>query len=606
MDEITPAVFDIAQPTPAPLKDLSAIAVSKEIWRNEIHKHRMNGTIERFFPLNVHISSKNVLLLELQQVIYEIIDEYLSRFGPSATTWLFCQYRTIFHLHRTHRNSVLEVFDDFVVDYSGTIDYAKTAKRMMLCSSFTQVEKFAIASTYFFEDDIRRIWPSVCQSFDLNSMDFRKCPQLYYWICFLKNQLDKIPIHGGLSVDEVMLDYNMFHNTPSIEYFWNRVSVENRMRYAIGICNRDKKSLVTFVLSKSKLNDQQLDVFVNKNGCKLIIELLNARLRDHGYFQPTWNFIKNKMTEITFNTLVVEMLKLEQASAFEGCRTEPANWLYHCSLIWNDIPTEVKQSIVEGILSNTRLFETIRSFQSSRRFAGFLLIILSSATFEQRSAFWRECWSHLIQGTRSEDLLRMMKLCFQNTEEIALFKANILAESEYIRRLCSKLLSVGMFDELNDFVDFCWPDVQAAKNYKLQILQSNGGITYPLVRRVDELSVFIDDTFDTRDESSEFKNQLLSSPAARETLSSFLVSWDPSFEAVMKLVDTFVLAKPTVLLIKMRMISYLAETILKRRASRLYVENRVDRLKTPAFGQFLVWVIGNAEEAERFRQSYFS
>ncbi|XP_065223312.1 uncharacterized protein LOC135847616 isoform X6 [Planococcus citri] len=608
MAEITPVVYDIAQPTPIPLKDLSSIAVSLEIWRNEIRKLRMNGTLIRFFPVNYHISSISVLVPDLPPVIYDAVDKYVPRFGPSATTWLCTQFNTIFHLHHTDLSSVLEVFDDFVFDYSGTIDYARTAKRMMVCDRISEVEKFATACTYFFQDDIARIWPSVCESFDLNSIDFRKCPHLYYWICFLKNQVDEIPIHEGRSVDEVMLGHHMVHNRPSIEYFWNRVSVENRMRKAIDTYNRDKKLLVTFVLSK--LNDQQLDEFVNTYGCKLILNLLNDRLRNNWYFQPTWKLIQNKMTESTFRTLVVEMMKLEPASAFKGCLSQPQNWLFNCSLIWNGIPTNVKQSIVEDILPNTRIFEKDDLHRCSRRFVGFLLLILSSATFEQRSTFWRDCWTDLIKDTRSEDLLRIMKLCFQNEEEIAQFKGRMLTESENVHHLCSKLLSFGMFDELNDLLNFYWPEVQAAKDYKLQLLQSTflgerNGITHPLVKRVKEFSVFIDDTFDSGDQSSEFKNQLMSSPAARDILSSYLVSLIPPFEAVMELVDTFVSARQTIEEIKMRMFCFLAEVIVANRDNRSF-ESRVGRFKTPVFEQFLVWLLESAEEAESFRQSYFA
>ncbi|XP_065223310.1 uncharacterized protein LOC135847616 isoform X4 [Planococcus citri] len=610
MAEITPVVYDIAQPTPIPLKDLSAIAVSMEIWRNDIRKRRMNGTISRFLPLGYHFSAISVLVPDLPPVIYDAVDKFVLRFGPSATTWLCSEFRTIFQPYRADRNSILEVFDDFVADYSGTVDYARTAKRMMVCDRLSEVEKFAIACTYFFEDDIRRIWPSVCQSFGLNSMDFSKCPQLYYWICFLKNQLSEIPIHEGRSVDEVMLGHHMRHNRPSLEYFWNRVSVENRMIKAIDTYNRDVKLLVTFVLSN--LNDQQLDEFVNTYGGKLILNLLNDRLRDNWYIQPTWKLIQNKMTEGTFRTLVVEMMRLEQASDFKGCSSQPQNWLFNCSLIWNDIPTNVKQSIVEDILSNTRLFEKEGLFiRSSRRFVGFLLLILSSATFEQRSTFWHDCWTHLIDGTRSEDLLRIMKLCFENEEEIAQFKGRMLTESDNVHHLCSKLLRVGMFDEFNDLLSFYWPEGgQAAKDYKLQLLQStflgeNCRITRPLAKRANEFSVFIDDIFDSGNQSSEFKNQLMLSTSPRDILSSHLVSLNPSFEAVMELVDTFGSARQTIQVIKMRMISFLAEFIVQNRDNR-YFDNRDDRFKTPVFEQFLCWLLESAEEAERFRQSYFA
>ncbi|XP_065223316.1 uncharacterized protein LOC135847616 isoform X10 [Planococcus citri] len=604
MAEIPPVVYDIAQPSPVSLKDLSAIAVSLEMWRNEIRKRRTNSTIERFTSLSWDISLETVLDRDLPSVLYDAIHEFIPRFRPSLYFWLVT-HRNIFQLYRDHENSVLKVFDDFVADYCGTIDYVRTAKRMLVCDTFNEVEKFAIACTYFFEDDIRRIWPSVCESFDLNSMNFIERPPLYYWICCLRNEMDKMPIQGNLSVDEVMVHLHFVHNRPSLEYFWNRLPVENQMERAVNVFNRgDLKLFVTFVLSK--LNDQQLDGFVNTYGCRLILNLQN----DHSwFFQPTLKLFKNKMNESTFRTLVIEMLKLERALDFEWCPKKCQEWLYYCSEIWNSIPPNLKPSIIEGILSDRGLYENMGLFScGNRRFVGFLLIILSSATFEQRSAFWRDCWTHLIQGTRSRDLFKIMKLCFANEEEIAQFKGNILAESENVRLLCSELLNIAKFDHLNDLVNFCWPEVEAAKNFKQQLTRStlsgeNDRFMSAIVNKAKEFSLFIDDVLDNADESADFKNQLMSSPVLLNFVSRRPCSILPDdFEAVMELVDTFVSTEQTLHAIKTRMIRYLGEFILNRRQIGDLIDQRFEQ---PIFDQFLLWLLGSAEEVERFKQTHF-
>ncbi|XP_065223324.1 uncharacterized protein LOC135847621 [Planococcus citri] len=603
MDEIMPVVYDIAQPTPVPLKDLSAIAVSLVIWRHEIRKRRTSNTIDRFSSFSWDISSNSVLPPGWPSVVYDVIDKYMPRFGPSATTWLSSQYRTTFRLHRTHQNSVLEIFDDFVLDYSGTIDYVRTAKRMMDCDRFSLEEKFAIACTYFFEDDIRRIWPSVFQSFDSNSMRFSKCPQLYYWICCLRNERDYIPrpTNRNRSVAEVMLDRHMYENKPSFEYFWGRVSLKAQMRKAK--YTNDKKLLVTFVLSK--LNDHQLDEFINTDGCKLIMNLLNDCLRCWWFVQPTWKFMKNKMNESTFKTLVIEMLKLELTSSI-GCSWRlPQNWLHCCSEIWNDIPTNVKRSIVEDILSNGGFSQNASSRNAEQCKNGhsveFLLLVLSSATFEQRSAFWRDCWLHLIKCARIDDLIRIRKLCFENEDEITQFMGNIIAVSTDLRRWCRELLSSGGFDEVNDLVGFCWPDIKAAKRFKLHLLQSTD-FSSTLVRCVDELNVFIDGTFDNKDQSSDFKNQLMSSPETPRLLWKYLYMSYISFEAMMKAVDTFATREETLRVTKMGIISYFTRaSSTGGRDYRFYYRRS---LKTPVYGQFLLWLLGSAEEVERLRQTY--
>ncbi|XP_065223308.1 uncharacterized protein LOC135847616 isoform X2 [Planococcus citri] len=604
---VVPVLYDIAQPTPVSLQDLSAIAVSLGIWRNEILKYRKMNRMHEFCRLPPDFSSKSALL---PSVFYDVIKEYVHRFLVSARKWLSAHYKSIFQRGRYCETSVLEVFDDFVSDYNGAIDYARTAKRMMVCDGLSEVEKFAVACTYFFEDDITRIWPSVCQSFDLNKMYFHECPQLYYWICHLRNELHRIPSQwNGRSVDEIMFDHHMVENRPSLEYFWSRLPLENQMEKAVNIFHRGVKLFVTFALSK--LNDQQLDIFLNRYGCKLILKMLNNRLYYSCFFQPTWKFIENKMNESTFRSLVLEILKLELTSEFEWSMRLPRNWLHCCSEIWNSIEANVKQSIVEDILSNTRLLnEKMRSYQYYSRSVGFLLLILPLATSESRSAFWRDCWPHLLQGTRIDHLKRIMQLCFDNEEEIAQFKRDNFAESENMRIRCSKLLNddiAGMFDKLNDFVKFCCPEVKAAKSYKQQLLQStflleNSSFTRSLVDRVDEFSVFIDDTFENKYQSADFKNRLMSSPAVQEVLSHYPCSYSPSFEPMMKLVDTFVSTQETLRAIKMRIISFLTEVNSTGNWSDRYFYEC--RCRSPRFDLFLLWLLGSVNEVERFRQNY--
>ncbi|XP_065224924.1 uncharacterized protein LOC135848821 [Planococcus citri] len=491
MAEIPPVVYDIAQPTPISLKELSAIAVSLEICRN-----RMNGTKERFDPLCLVFILSKTVLPDLPSAIYDFIDVYVGRFGFSACTWL-----------SNHENSVLKVFDDFIVDYNGTIDFVRTAKRMMRCDGLGDAEKFTIACTYFFEDDIRRIWPSVCESFDLNSIDFDDCPQLYYWICCLRNETNKIPNRGNRSVDEVMLDHHMVENRASLEYFWNRVSVENQMRKIIDLCKRDTKLAVTFVLSK--LNDQQLDEFANTNGDLLILELLKIRNPNNWLVLPAWWYIRDRMNESTLKKLVVNMLELETVE-YPGFMVPK---ICYSLEIFNSIPPNLKPTIVKDVLSNTRFFERMFGYIFIR-FVGSLLNIISCGTFEQRSAFWRNCWVHLIKGTRSKDLGQIMKLCFKNEEEIAQFKDTVLAESENVRLLCSDLLSLGKFDELNDLVDFCWREVRTAKNFKQQLLRSffadenNHIISRISIFGLEPFRVFINTVVDNVDELNDFQNRL--------------------------------------------------------------------------------------------------
>ncbi|KAL6953385.1 hypothetical protein U1Q18_051798 [Sarracenia purpurea var. burkii] len=67
-----------------------------------------------------------------------MIREYVNKFSASQYHWLQEHFSKVFHFHRTLLNDVLNDFDDFVSDWDGTIDYVRTAKRMISCDGLSE------------------------------------------------------------------------------------------------------------------------------------------------------------------------------------------------------------------------------------------------------------------------------------------------------------------------------------------------------------------------------------------------------------------------------------------------------------------------------------
>ncbi|XP_065225960.1 uncharacterized protein LOC135849442 isoform X6 [Planococcus citri] len=436
MVEITSAVFDIIHPSPVSLKDLSAIAVSLGIWQCKLNQHGGRYKL-LIFTANGEPIWLKAMLPDLPSEIYNIIRKYVVKFGHSLYSWVISHFRSIFHFHDRHRTeNILEYIDDFVCDYDGNIHYARTAERMMRRSILNESELFRIACTYFFEDDIRRIWPNVCTTVNLEGLSLNNFPQLYYWVRYLRNELNKIVFDPGVynSLDEALLGSCMMaNNRPSMEYFWFRVPLENRLRAALipyakpGLA----RSFVRFILPK--LNDAQLDEFVKKEGWKLMYELTltGSGQCDEGLFLPTLTHIRSKMSQSDFLQLTFKMLKLETDDFEENWGSQPKYWVYFCSEIWNCVSPDLKRLIVERALLesgglyyvNSHGLPYFKLIIDDRRIE-FFLIVLSSATSEERSKYWSRCWRDLLVDLRDRDFKRMMRLCFENEDEIARFKRN--------------------------------------------------------------------------------------------------------------------------------------------------------------------------------------
>ncbi|XP_065224573.1 uncharacterized protein LOC135848568 [Planococcus citri] len=607
MGEIIFDVYDIFQPVPVSLRELSAIAISLEIWRCRANEYRNNRKLKEFCPSLERILLKKILP-DLPTVICTAIDKYVRRFGPSMENWLEEHHNKIFYFYYDHQNFVLDYFDNFVCDYTGTMDYVRTARRMMHCARFDDNQKFMIACTYFFEDDIRRLWPLVSKNMDWNGINFSESPQLYYWICCLRNELDKIPCTEiNNSIDKVMLDAFMLHNIPSIEYFWNRLPSENRIRRAFVIFARDNLSFTRFILPK--LVDQQLEEFVNVRSYELIRSSFKNVWYDKELILPIWMCIKKIINVEGFTKVVVKMLESELLP-WPGMTSEVGEdedlqhriWLDLCCEIWISAPENFKRSAVVEITSNKMLldywivrFDLLSSVPSDPKEFKFLSTFFSDATSAERRKFWFDHWENLIEGLRCTDLENVMKLCFESNYEIAQFKENIMVNNEWVHAFCKVLLSSSYFDKFNDFSGFLWPDIQAARSFKQQMLRlaflgRDNCFNEANILETKEFNKFIEDAFANIDLAADFKNQLASSLDVQRRLSQFPLS--VRCEQVIEFIDTFVSAENLLLEIKARIIDG-----LKRYAS--YCSSlRCKFTYTP----LLVWCLGSQEEVAKFKK----
>ncbi|XP_065224901.1 uncharacterized protein LOC135848802 [Planococcus citri] len=535
-DEIGSDVFDILNPTPVPLRELSAIAISLEIWRCEINKYRSSDTLKEFRPSGELISLKTILVPDLPSVIYPMIDKYVKIFGDSMEGWLERHYGRIFEFQYDHKTCILKYFEDFVCDYDGSIHYGRTAKRMMCCDRFDPNQKFLIACTYCFEDNIKQFYPLLSNESILpkNSTAYRL---LVYWTVVIETH-----DQAANSVAERMFDESMPHNGLYLEYFWNRIPPENRLQKAIDVFVRDLRSFVRYILPK--LNRQQLDEFLNEKGCELMYTLLEKSIYDEEFVLRTWAYVQNAMSEIAFTNLLVKILQYEFMGFFT-CYERP-NFFHLCFEVWNSTPETLKRSAVEKIASTEKVYQDniMISYPPRWRELKFMLAILSYATYEQRNAFWRNGWHYLIFKIRGKDLHEIMKLCFQNEDEITEFKTNVMANNNVVLALCGILLDKAYFNDVNDVVCFLLPEIETARNFKQKLLR----LTFPIdgqwnfdpvfIRKSVEFDEFISGAYNDVDAALNFKNQLTSSPLIQKRILA-CASFVP-IEQLIKFTDLFV------------------------------------------------------------------
>ncbi|XP_065223757.1 uncharacterized protein LOC135847945 [Planococcus citri] len=586
MTEVTSKVYDIIHPSPVSLKQLSAINISLEIWRRKVNEYRTDGKLKEFDPCSLRKETTwmKTMLPDLPSTIYKTIEQVVSRFGYSMECWRSEHFRAGFCFQYTDENSVLEDFDDFSSDCDGSIDYAKTAERMMRCEQFNSEMKFIIACLYCFEDDIRRIWPSVWLNIKEYFTDFHKWPQLYYWICRLSKTLDKIQTFRNLDV-QMLMSY-MSNNRSWVEYFWNRIPLENRIYSTVTYLNSNH--FVRFILPK--LDDEQLDKYVNDgygrgNGYALYMMFLDLNC-DEWVVLRTWHHIRNIIKESNFTKLIVHMFQIEDLDGQEYHDQE--KWEYLCCQIWNHSPPALKSSVIRVISSNNSWLEDFDQINDE-----LLLTILQDASLEEKNLFLRNCWSELFIQVRRKNVQRLIELCFEDQDEINQFKQDVMINSRDVLQYCVELLEESCFEELNAFVRFCCTELQAARNLKQRILRSafldgDCKLSPDHIRRIEDLKKFGNDAFDNVD---EFKNLLVFSSSFMWRLWYLIFYERVSSETIVNFITTLFSTEGTVMQVK----NSLIDSFKERLANNVYL------LSDSELNPILLWCLGSDEAVEEFK-----
>ncbi|XP_065209132.1 uncharacterized protein LOC135837694 [Planococcus citri] len=595
MMETVSDVYDLFYPSPVSLKEISSIVVAADLWRKEICSRLESNKNSHELRLKKNIALEHTTL-NLPSAIHNLVERYVHTFRDSIFSWQ--EYHRCRVFDRSGRMNIWSRFDDFAWDWDGTIHEERTAKRMMMCDRLTKVEKFKIACLYCFEDDIKQIWPSVRKTNELNiKIDFNNRPELYYWICYLRNELHLIPNENNYPIDELMIIKSSalesrWRNRSYVMYFWNRLPSDSQPPRQAYSNHKWLQLFVRFILPK--LNEYQLDIFVAKNGCDVIESLLTFE-STLAHVLPTWMYIRSRVDLKDFTRFINGLL---EEKYFCGAYFHSEKVWNLCSKIWKSAPQHFKRAVLDDVLYNdllSRIRNTSRLWDNRRM--TLLITVLQDATFEERNAFLHKNWLNLIFIAHAKDLDVMMKSSFKNENEITLFKENVMSMYENIAKDCALLLKQGSFEALNHLLSVCCLDERKRKEFKRRLLSSNyvgdnSVLTINLIENNKLLNEFIDDAFqDAADLGIEFRNQLRSSPVTQKCLLECIRKG--CFVYLMQFVDSFVLDERIVMSMKKRFLRYFEEQL---------IADKISSIDSHKLQVFLMWLVGSEDEVIKFKE----
>ncbi|XP_065223469.1 uncharacterized protein LOC135847729 [Planococcus citri] len=390
-----------------------------------------------------------------------------------------------------------------------------------------------------------------------------------------------------------------------INYLWKFMTFEMQVRMANNVFQQNRECFASCILPK--LNDRQLDKFVNEKVNGLIPALLGDGFRDERFIFRLWLYIKKAMTSSTFSNLVVVMLRTEAAGYFSLYgHKKLEKFSQWCCEIWNSAPHHLKRSAIIDISSDVELFICLKYDRLSTRATSceFLVFILSDFTLEEKQSFWRNCWKNLMLNKNARDLQRIMEACFEHEGDMIEFKENVIAESENWQLCCVSLLSSVNFDELDALINFgCPRSAETAKLLKQRYLQSSflddsSGFYYSHVVHCEEFNTFVNKAYGSVDLATDFKHRLISSPDNLRVLWTCVRMPQVSYAALRKFIETFVSNEQILQQVKCFIIDHLKEAAIRRSVTIKYANSK------PLFDQFLLWCLGSNELVMEFQQTY--
>ncbi|XP_065213602.1 uncharacterized protein LOC135840818 isoform X9 [Planococcus citri] len=593
-------VYDILFPSPPDLKEIAAIAIAVELWRQEINAHRIKNTLNQL-DLQQNIIS-NASMPNLPTTILSLIEKYVERIGSSIGVWLKNNGD-----NRLFKKEIFNDFIDFAADFDGSIHSVRTARRLVLSDRIDNVLKFEIACTYCFEDDILRIWPLVSTQIKLRKIGFYPNPVLYYWVCKLKNQFYKMPrtydaYSREQSIEERVIDFHRFNYAWStVEYFWNRLDVTRRIRVERRGIFVFPKIFCRYLLSK--FNEIELDHFVNKAGYSLFASLLRCdSIQPHFatglHVRATWTIVKHMIRHKTFNTLIVQIIK-ELYNLYN-----PIDISAYCEL-WNTAPDNLKPPVCRAISRVNDLFDTITNYCGRYSFLfEFLSAILSDPSVESKNIFWNTRGLELLSLNllSRDEFVQLLSLSFDNDENLIIeFKQTLSFNLETIRSECSKLFKKLSFEELNNFLNFCCLDEQTSRNIRQSLLPEKFELKSENITNVScrvQLHDFINDAFNNPNLAASFKTLLLSSSTTVKIFEELNKSKNGgNFLHIVRFIDTFAPSEEIGSDLKRRHVFSVFERMLRDGSSCLL------QFEEGEFLSFLRECLGNDDRIAQFKDT---
>ncbi|XP_065225074.1 uncharacterized protein LOC135848908 [Planococcus citri] len=443
------------------LMDMASVTVAATLWNHINVPQAVRSVRDRCTKSSTQWSTlcADVIALigdlPVPKLIAEQIDPYVRKMTNEITAWVSYHYRTVF-LKNGLDKFVYSLVYHIVWYPNGAIDCVQTARSMMTSVRLSDVEKFRFLCVYCLYDDMGEMSPLIYLD---NALDYLSCdedPLIFYWYCYFRNELDKIP--GSINV--YMLHHDKVDNWPAKEYFFDRLAYDEQAREAISLI--DKHGAVYQKPVLLKLDETQRLLVYMERATQVIVNYARPRISSRFILQ-TWFEARNLIHQDQFLTLFRELLSSGVKDVL-------------LAEIWASASDDSKQHVVCA-----NVHEIVMKVLTKWRWrdnSDFVFVLLqdSNAMIKQSitmQEFFSDYCKKLIENSKFQELDRLLVFCLPDAEDLAQFKSNFVSESNFFNAHCQRLLMKSEFQDLDQLMEFCLPDPENLVQFKVNFINNS-------------------------------------------------------------------------------------------------------------------------------------
>ncbi|XP_065218665.1 uncharacterized protein LOC135844398 [Planococcus citri] len=437
------------------LEKMASVSVAIALWNHAIvtiPNLLKADDYEHYLKLNKELSTlKWMCALPVPKSLTEPIERHFCSLSKQVEKWISYIHQEIF-LTRGVRSDLYQLIDDIIWHPNGTIHPTETARNLLKSDKLTTAEKFRFACTYCLREDVERIWPMMEDENDLVvPLRFSEYPLHCYWTYYCADQLNEIENLASLSVDEFMISQTYVNNWSAIEYFFDHLDAEERVRQAVSLFDQHGLTYLKFILLKLN-GSQRLSVMMDR-----VVQIIDKCTSyesvsdyENDLIISTWYTARDVITEQQFVDLFSRLL---ETLTEDFVLTE----------IWSTTREDLKRHILN--YRDYYFIAKLLGWWESQHEKENCPTVISSILMDQVSAhvkreipkekfFSKWCEKVIRRGTVNM-LDHMINLCLTEKAESTKFKLS-LSQSKYFNKHCQKLMIDCETEELARLLEFAF------------------------------------------------------------------------------------------------------------------------------------------------------